>query len=558
MTEVEVILKRAIDALPSKKSELINSIRELEDDLDDYSDKINNQNIEEDPIYVVKSNKYSKIIKTLDEDLLDISQLIKDYSSIKKINDFIFNFNLGILPLKQFLDNIIRIKNIEKDNSINLIRRVCKESGVRFKCSTKDIDDYNDKVDTAFNIHVFEFRSKAGNYRSGDAVVINMIKTALGNTSPFLQSIIDAMAEAKRVLESKLALYKQKLEDIKEEIRKEKELLVQKAYFNNNKRAYDSKIKEVDSSSVLYKIYMDTHDKGTLIDLCNMLLDLELISQNEYKKILYEKEEKNEEVKEEKVEEVKIAKEELPELDGDYYLRKQTQNIICFLGDDKDNFIKDLNGIDNSSRKNAIKWLVDIFNDLYANKDTSFPLGAPPKPTESNKKTRTLLRQPFGFNYLRFGIKDKDFRIHAITRYSPLLATLGYGSGNITFFGSIDINADDKKDDTYSRVGKRTIDQLSTKKRGITLKPSFDYIEHITRNYIPISLLSENDKKKFNNKEFEGFTIEDNNYVIVAVLDKDTINNIITYLNRYFMKQSTIMFDVITEHKNNKKGSQYD
>ena len=300
MTEVEVILKRAIDALPSKKSELINSIRELEEELDDYSDKINNQNIEEDPIYVVKSNKYSKIIKTLDEDLLDISQLIKDYSSIKKINDFIFNFNLGILPLKQFLDNIIRIKNIEKDNSINLIRRVCKESGVRFKCSTKDIDDYNDKVDTAFNIHVFEFRSKAGNYRSGDAVVINMIKTALGNTSPFLQSIIDAMAEAKRVLESKLALYKQKLEDIKEEIRKEKELLVQKAYFNNNKRAYDSKIKEVDSSSVLYKIYMDTHDKGTLIDLCNMLLDLELISQNEYKKILYEKKKKTKRLKKKK------------------------------------------------------------------------------------------------------------------------------------------------------------------------------------------------------------------------------------------------------------------
>ena len=59
---------------------------------------------------------------------------------------------------------------------------------------------------------------------------------------------------------------------------------------------------------------------------------------------------------------------------------------------------------------------------------------------------------------------------------------MGYGSGNIIFFGSVGVNKDDKsKTEAYQRLGKRAVASISDMSgESSILMPSFDYIEHIT------------------------------------------------------------------------------
>lgn len=573
MSKKEEILVKALEQLrklsDSKKEELIKLEQEVENEKENI--------IEDNEPKEITNNKIKKLEEDKEEylDCIEIAEdflngFSKEYRAIK----YVLNFNpllVGPSGEKDYADHIrmLRLYN-NLDEFHGFMVHLGAKSGIKYVLKIKHFEGYNDAVDDALNYTDLQFDLEKTGFISSLYVVHSNVMSYLKtfDFNYFFTTVISFLEKTipnlkKSVEETEIKIVNEKN---KEREQREKEIAIKQQDFTDKLNNTSNYIKRIEEAIKFYDVYKADPSKENLSKLLDYFVEFNVISNRDVKLLEYEEIEKPKEeytpIEDKPIKVIK-TKEEMPELDGDYYLRKQTQNIICFLGDDKDNFSSDLAALDNSARKPALKWLVDIFNDLYVNKDTSFPLGAPPVSSESNRKTRALLKPPFGFNYLRFGIKDKGYRVHAVTRYSLLLDKLGYGSGNITFFGSMDINADDKKDDTYSRVGKRTIEQLGTKKRGMALKPSFDYIEHITRGYIPVSLLSDNDKEKKRLGKFYGYykdiamTIDGEGYIYFEVLDQDSINNVTNYLNRYFMKQSTTMFDIIRESKT-KKGTSYD
>ena len=95
------------------------------------------------------------------------------------------------------------------------------------------------------------------------------------------------------------------------------------------------------------------------------------------------------------------------------------------------------------------------------------------------------------------------------------------------------------------------------------MEPGFDYIEHITRGYVPYSLLSLQDKKrvlegKFSSKD--GKTGKDRsigkiNYFLFDCLDFVSKQNVADYLNNYFSAQSKYMFSLMDENEKIKNKS---
>ena len=133
---------------------------------------------------------------------------------------------------------------------------------------------------------------------------------------------------------------------------------------------------------------------------------------------------------------------------------------------------------------------------------------------------------------------------------------MGYGSGKIVFFGAIGVNDDKLKSDAYSRLGKRAIEERSDRGKTAKLRPNFDYIEHITRRYIPVKLLSDEDKSTINYIGFNGKTkgsidtiIENKKYVLYDLLDEQSKKNVKDYLDEYFINQTTMLFDIIDDYK---------
>ena len=275
------------------------------------------------------------------------------------------------------------------------------------------------------------------------------------------------------------------------------------------------------------------------------------------------KKEEKEEVLEEipVVEEVKLPTEvTVKELkDPDYFKKPETQNIICFLGEDGDNIFEDLNDhFDNSNRSYILYELVSLFNILYKNKDYTGKTGGNPKYFSSPKVRAYLTR--LGFNYMRFGVGKAQYRIHAIYKDSELLKKIGYGTGRVVFFGALGVNDDNEKTGAYERIARRGI--LNTGNT-VKLQPNFDYIYHIMDGYIPASFLSEADKQKGFMGDFTGVikgtktkkAIENLKYVHYDILDSISQANVKKYLDDYFEKQSEITFDTINEYKSRKKNT---
>lgn len=402
--------------------------------------------------------------------------------------------------------------------------------------------------------------------------ILNKVKEILGNNDEIINDFLD-------YLEMLIGNLKKRGEQISND-RKEFFDKETKRYIEESSRLTDSlfdkksnissEIGEVSRASYLYHEYLDNKDENQLKELIELFVRLGVLSQREVGLMTYKKEEKEIEEKEEKEEDIKPIeiKEEVKELELEYYLNKETQNIICFLGEQGNDIYDDLyDNFDNNLRPKVLDELVSLFNNLYLNKDPMVPTGIYPFPTESNKKTRLLLKSPFGFTYKRFFTGGKEYRMHTIIRHSKLLEDLGYGSGNIVFFGALGLNQDEAKDVSYSMLGRRAVNKRSSNNGLVILKPSFDYIEHITRGYIPKSLLSVHDKNRIN-RDFLGTIIiddkkvdkslEEGNYIYYYLLDDESKNNVYTYLNKYFMKQSTMMFKFIRENEEIKKGNNLD
>ena len=79
----------------------------------------------------------------------------------------------------------------------------------------------------------------------------------------------------------------------------------------------------------------------------------------------------------------------------------------------------------------------------------------------------------------------------------------------------------------------------------------FDFIEHITRGYIPKKLFSDEDIKKSEKGMFLSklkgnidMSIEHGRFVLYDLLDDSTKSNVKKYLDDYFIKQTNMLFEI--------------
>ncbi len=297
--------------------------------------------------------------------------------------------------------------------------------------------------------------------------------------------------------------------------------------------------------------YLDTADEDLLVSICEELLKRGIITNRTFKSILYKKVEKVPEESKEIIEESneepeKEVKEEKNELDTEYFKRSSTKCLICFLGNNGNDIMSDLDRhFDNADKKVVLDELLSLFNGLYSDENFSPLTGGNP----ASKAARRLLEFPYKFSYKRYGISKDVYRLHAIKRHSSLLKELGYGNGDIIFFGALGVNDDKLKTDAYNRIAGRVFASVDNR---IVLRDEFDYIEHITRGFIPSELLSEEDEKRKKLGQFHGKlkgtsqdkSIENGKYILFEALGDASKENIIKYLNGYFYDQTTKIFDI--------------
>lgn len=573
MTALEEALYNAHNKLAIKikgvLDELAETIKELNDALEEESAK-----------EYVASEEVKERLAYFKEQLADIET---DSSKFIELHDSLVEAKKNEAKLQEIdpfsykdIDFIKIIKNFTSYSYSNIETLLKNATKLTHMGPFKNLDMFKEyclRVNSA-KLHVITHTNKSDFSIKGDKPTIAIVvKNLIGSNEvlindfiSYLEKLIGQLSNKKTKLEAELEEYKEKeAKRFVDEAETRFKALLEK------KEAIVARIGEFPEASYMYREYMESTEKDPekLKELIALFIKLGVLTQREVDKITYEKQEKVEEVEEIKEEKpVEVKQKEVKELDLEYYLRQETQNIICFLGEDGNDIYDDLySNFDNNLRPKVLEELVLLFKKLYLEKDPDLPTGILPIPSESTKKTRSLLRKPFGFAYRRFFTGGKDYRMHAIVRHSNLLEDLGYGSGNIIFFGSLGLNKDEDKDTAYSMVGRRAIEK-KTSKNGISrLKPNFDYIEHITRSYIPKSLLSENDKNRIKT-DFLGTividdkkidkSIENGEYVYYYLLDDESKNNVYTYLNKYFMKQSNIMFKFIKELEDKKKDSSLD
>ena len=512
-------------------------------------------------------------IKHRETTIGNINDLLKIFTNQLTQIGLVRNFSLGIRDITEFVKMASVVysgANVITDTYMQL-QNLSKVSSVPLKFNVKDLDKIQKaKKNIMMAMITYEPKnpiSKVDTTYEEKLKAINVTKKNLPPIEEYYKITIPFLNDVIKYCESCISEMNEAIKDIQNEMH---ELRVKEV--NHNLGVIDNKIKEreesLESSKVakeLYNEYKTTGDKETLVRLTCELTDLLVLNQRDSKLIMHEltKKEEKEEVLEEipVVEEVKLPTEvTVKELkDPDYFKKPETQNIICFLGEDGDNIFEDLNDhFDNSNRSYILYELVSLFNILYKNKDYTGKTGGNPKYFSSPKVRAYLTR--LGFNYMRFGVGKAQYRIHAIYKDSELLKKIGYGTGRVVFFGALGVNDDNEKTGAYERIARRGI--LNTGNT-VKLQPNFDYIYHIMDGYIPASFLSEADKQKGFMGDFTGVikgtktkkAIENLKYVHYDILDSISQANVKKYLDDYFEKQSEITFDTINEYKSRKKNT---
>ena len=491
----------------------------------------------------------------------------------KEVMRLIYNFNplfqnstafIGLIDLFKYPDS----KEYQK------IKSYGAKFGIKYRVLSTDMDKVDKLLTGALLINDNNMNSTNDDYAGDKVQVIRKIQAELGPKAFFdnyydknieyLSSVCD-----KTITKSREA--KEKKQNIADEfVAKVKKDIVSK--YQKQKEDMARRLTDIENLVDCGNEYNEKGDQESLEKFLKALLKLELITPREYKLLSYEEKEDTEEeeiaTEEVQVEEVKEDKEPRKLEDALYFADKNTQTIICFLGkEDRNEILEDLyEYLDKPQREDASAELIRLFNGLYNDKDFITEVGKKPASTYENRKATVLLDAPYNFEYKRLGkSRDDKYRIHAISRTSECLKKLGYGSGNIIFFGSVGVNKDDKsKTEAYQRLGKRAVASISDMSgESSILMPSFDYIEHITRGYVPLDLLSKEDKEKSNDGRFIGRyrennksrSIEGGNYVLFDVLSEESQDNVKKYLSNYFLNQSNKMFEIINDYEKNKDKS---
>ncbi len=555
LKSVEEITREKLNEVEEEKRNYVLSNMELimDDDVE-----IDDEEVIESEDYKIleqsiKKNTHSKMMlkevynKTLEQ--VESLEMLVNFNAIMGNTDLFFK-TLG--------KSSLFIELSEYNSMVDLASKVNLVSPVSF--------DELKKINIKSN-HVMRLYKD----KTGQKNLVNYINTIKDDLHPILNAYYKIANFIIRIMEGideRIETAKTLKAGLKDRFKKEKieqrknEIVSHLNEYNQSIDEIKKKIAEIESAKELLNSYKDTYDEEELMKLISVLSDLLILSSRDVKIITYRPSEKN--VKEEVEETSKpVIKSSIPLVsekvldDPLYYKKADTQNIICFLGKDDDDIFTDISDhFDFSNRPFIVSELVSLFNVLYKNADYENKTGGNPKYFSSSKVR--AYREKLGFNYKRFGVSQAQYRIHAVTRDSKLLKELGYGTGRVTFFGALGVNDDNEKTGAYDRIARRGISAMGTP---VKLQPNFDYIEHITRRYIPIELLSEADKGRLHYGMFNGNlkgtstkkAIEGFGYMYYDILDTESKENVKKWLDNYFMRQSEKMFEIINEHNNRKK-----
>lgn len=575
MPNKDEILLSAIESLKtlieSKKAELV----KLEKETKEIEEKQSKLNVRME-FFEAPAGELEKLVKeknTIENRLKSAERYKVSFANDKK----------AILDFLQFVNPLFNVENFAKnihsldaictytnlDDFLVFMNILAKATGVKFPLSRKDFEMYNLNITKALDCLTFHI----SHLTSISIVQLNIIRSELykilskydyngfhKKLASFINEVCLKLKDEAHKTEDKITEYVNNIASTKSrEFNTASDALKER---NNNKSKVQSEIKELESVLELYSTYNNNPSNENLTNLCNLLVKFNAMSSRDAKLIAYEKKVAEVATKEEEAKPKEEPKTEIstdiPPLDADYFTRPNTQNIICFLGTLGDDILSDIDDqIDNSRKPIIFKELVSMFYKLYHQSNSSIPYGHGPG-SSSPRKVLALLDPPLSFIYRKYGVKNDPFRIHTITRHSDLLKRLGYGTGDLIFFGAIGVNDANDKAFTFGRVGNRTIATLTRSGAVPILKGEFDTIEHISRGYVPLAFLSveDRDKKKrgqFNGK-FKGTdsekSIEFGKYVLYDALSDESKENVKKYLDNYFYEQSTKMFDIIKEFDN--------
>ena len=552
------LLKEAIERLKDTKQEIIDRIHSYEEEIKKY--KESNKELNDSLSVEVDKEKTEKWTRSLNA-CKTVKEHIKYYEDIiKKQKDIVtevLNYNLNFGDLDHFFDKVLDIDGFVVETWYGDCTDISKATMIKFPYKASDLSNFNNirgiilmKADFIVKQNIF-----FGKNNSNKIVVANEIIQML-KTSPIMSTLDGFLKYFSDNLKKVDEIAKENGEKI-QEIR-EQEIAKRKDEIRKNIDEINRKIDECKKSLVsigeiytLYDEYRKTGSKDILIKITTKLADLVVISQRESKMITHDEKAKEAEVVEETPNEQKV--EEIPqekpkEFDNEYFMDKNTKRIICFLGTENDSIITDIEEFDKPLRKIVYDKLNDLFTVLKETNDNPFDGHGPGK--KVSEKVKSLIKNPINAIYRTVGSGKTPYRIHSIEKSSKLLEKMGFAQGKLIFFGAVGQNNDEDKTMTYNTLGSRCIREIGNSNNSTVLRSNFDYIEHITRGYIPVGLLSKSDMDNYNKiKSNRNKVIEDAKYIYYDVLNNETMINVRSYLIEYFSKQTTIMSDIIAKSK---------
>lgn len=556
----EEVLRQIIERLKDTKQEIIDRIHSYEEEIKRY--KESNKELKDSlsvEVYNEKTEKWTRSLnacKTVKEHIIHYEDIIKKQ---KDIVTQVLNYNINFGDLDHFFDKVLDIDGFVVETWYGDCTDISKATMIKFPYKASDLTNFNNirgiilmKADYIVQQNIF-FGKNNPNKIGVAKEIIQMLKV-----SPIMSTFDGLLKYFSDNLKRVDEIAKENGEKI-QEIR-EQEIAKRKDEIRKNIDEINRKIDECKKSLVsigevykLYEQYNLSKDQDTLIKLTEELANLVVISQRESKILKHEDKEKSEEKEETPVEEIKKEEvtTEVKSLDSDYFRSKNTLRIICFLGTEGDSIVDDIDSFDKSMKVNAYRRLNHVFDRLVFDENHIARAGGDPDGSTS-KFTLALLDTPYNFTYRRYGEKEDRFRFHAIRRHSDLLEKLGYGKGDLVFFGAAGTFVDNDKARVYNEVGSRAVKKLVGNSRPAELQESFRSIEHITRGYIPVELLADSDKARdFSGKAKGGIdkSIEDGKYILYSELSDASQKNVKKWLDDYFIDQTNTLFKIKDTYK---------
>lgn len=549
----ERILMTAFKDLADKKARVTKQIEELEAKKDEYI--LSNEE------FVSDEEGVKADIITL-EGVIEMSSLrntaflaesIKeDYEAKKRHIDEILKMDDEDFSFKKFIIEMAGALPFSYPESEFIkFEIIAKQSKQKYVYGINAFEEYNNHINDAL---------MGSSQHLPEDERIRQIKDALRKAQSFCEKNIKYLDNAANILLKNKDRVSNK-STIKTETsidRRREEIRTHLKEINGKIDKNQETLATIDSIYGLKEGLKENNDVQKFIEMVEKMKSLGIISTREAKKLTYFKPEKAEVVVEEVKPEVKPMETQPQELDADYFRRPNTECIICFLGDEKDSFVKDIIGFDNSNRKPILRTATDLFEKIYSQSGFEFDATGVPN-LGPGKEAKLLTYPPYKFDYKRQGTNRDKYRLHAIRRHSDLLEKLGYGKGNIIFFGAVAPTDDKNNTKLFDVVGNRCIQALPENGTPAILKPSLDYIEHITRGYVPKALLSLSDNVKLKSGRFikGDDTIENYGYVAYDKLDATTQANVKKWLEDYFIEQTNTLFSIKDMYEK-KKGTTLD